>query len=49
MTLKGRSIVIQFLKVHHFLILDNRDIVVYYLMLLKQNKQEKNTPSRFKE
>lgn len=49
MTLKGRSVVIQFLKVHHFLILDNRDIAVYYLMLLKQNKEEKNTPSRFKE
>lgn len=50
MTLKGRSVVIQFLKVHYFLILDNKDIVVYDLMLLKQNKKtDKNTPSRFKE
>lgn len=36
MTLKGRSVVIQLLKVHHFLILDNKDTAVYNLMLLKK-------------
>ena len=45
MTLKGRSIVIQFLKVHNFLILDKRDTAV--LDIIKTNRR-KNTPYRFK-
>lgn len=40
MTLKGRSVVIQLFKVHHFLILNNKDTVVYNLMLLKERDRK---------